>query len=665
MPFFDHSGFSCFFMKTKFHIISFAAVPVALTAAFSAFAQTGTATELGETVVNATRFAEAGVSLPFGVSVITSEDLRKSGATTVNEAISKLLGVPARLDLFGGGNSTLDLRGFGTTASNNQVVVLDGLRLNEADGSGPGLSGIPVDSIERIEVIRGNGAVLYGEGATGGVIVITSKAGTGTKRVNTAQIYGAAGSYGLRDISGSATVAGGGFSVDIAANRREADGHRQNFQSTVKGVSLTGQWSNDWLRAGVRYGEDSVESGLPGGLTSAQYAANPEQASSLVNNGTIENERHGVFAEAIIGNWQLGADAGHRTKSYVSRRPTSATRYSVEAETLGLRAKHDSMNETLANSLVFGIDYNDWSRAYAGAAGAATTYSDSQSRAYYVKDDLTLLSTGTRLSVGLRTERVKKDQQPKVFKLDERQIAWDIGISQPFGKEVTFYSRYGRSFRIANADEFNATTPLIAIRPQTSKDFELGARWAYAKGKAEARLYRSDLVDEIGYDRTFPNPSQVSGFGANVNFDPTRRQGIEVELSHAVLPSVELRANAALRKAHFKSGPFSGKDVPLTPRQTLSLQAEWQIAEAHRLSGGVNWVAEQHPDFSNACTMPSYTTTNARYAYKYQKAEFSLGVNNLADRKFYSQAFSCTGGVIGSIYPEAGRAFTAAVRISF
>ena len=617
---------------------------------------------LQEVVVTATRFSENSDALTFGVSSISAEDIRKSGATTVNEAISRLLGVPARQDFFGGGNHTLDLRGFGATANSNQVVVIDGLRLNEADLSSPSLSGIPVDSVERIEVLRGNGSVLYGEGATGGVIVITTKAGKGVKRVNSAQINGAVGSYGLRDASASATVAGGGFSLDVATNRRSADNHRDNFRSEVEGSSLTGQWSNDWLRLGLRYGRDSVESGLPGSLSDAQYRANPRQTNTPLNNGSIDNERHGVFAEAVLGDWQLGADAGQRTKSYVSRSQFGVFQYDVEASTLGLRARHEASGRGLSNVLVLGLENNDWTRQVAGPFG---NQSNADSRAYYVKDDITLLSTGTRLSVGLRTEQLEKDQNPPLVRLDDRQQAWDLGLSQPVSKEVTLYGRVGRSFRLANADEFSFTTPAIPIRPQTSKDVELGTRWKYSQGRAEIRAYRSELTDEIGYDPRFPNPASFSGFGANINFDPTRREGLEFELSHALTSTVDLRANAGLRKAVFRSGSYAGRDVPLTPRRTLAVQADWQLAAAHRLGAGLNRISEQHPDFANACTMPAYTTVNARYAYQFGNAEFSLAVTNLTDRQFYSQAFSCTGGVTGGIYPEAGRALTAALRVKF
>jgi iron complex outermembrane receptor protein len=161
-------------------------------------------------------------------------------------------------------------------------------------------------------------------------------------------------------------------------------------------------------------------------------------------------------------------------------------------------------------------------------------------------------------------------------------------------------------------------------------------------------------------------PSSAFGFdGANINFDRTRRQGLELDASHALTKTVGLRLNANVRQATFRSGPHAGRDVPLVPRKTLALRADWTPAAGHRVTAGVNWVSLQHPDFGNACTIPSYTTMDARYAYQWNQLELSLGVTNLADKKYYTQAFGCSAGVTTSIYPEAGRAFTAAVRVKF
>ena len=129
--------------------------------------------------------------------------------------------------------------------------------------------------------------------------------------------------------------------------------------------------------------------------------------------------------------------------------------------------------------------------------------------------------------------------------------------------------------------------------------------------------------------------------------------------------SLALRANAAWRDATFRAGPYAGRDVPLVPRKTASLRADWTPAAGHRITGGVNWVGSQHPDFQNACTMPSFTTVDARYAYQWRQLELALGVANLFDRQYYTQAFGCVGGITNAIYPEAGRALTASLRVQF
>jgi iron complex outermembrane receptor protein len=637
-----------------------AALPLAVLATFSSHAQTVASSDLPETMVTATRFTETLASLPMGVSVITADQIRATGASTVNEAVMKLLGVPGRQDSYGGGDYALDLRGFGTTSDSNQVVVLDGVRLNEADLGGTRLAGIPIDSVERIEVLRGSGSVLYGEGATGGVIVITTKAGNGSARRNSATLHGAVGSNALRELRANATVASGGFSLDLHGQRRETDNHRDNFRSETDGAGFTAQWSNDSLRLGLRHDRDALDTGLPGSLNAAQYASNPRQTTQPNNRASIRNERSGVFAEAMLGNWQLGVDAGSRDKALTSVRPGSVYAYEVEATQLALKARHTSQWGAARNALVIGHDRGEWDRVVQGTFGSVA---DQTARGWYLKDDLTLAS-GTRLSAGVRSEKLDKnvDDGFAPVRLSERETAWELGVSQPMSTATTVWGRVGNSFRLANVDEFSFTNPSVLIRPQTSRDLEAGMRWAEGAYKLEARLYRSNLTDEIGYDRNAPGPF---GSGANVNFDPTRRQGLEVDGDWKLSSTLSLGARFALRRSTLRGGANSGKDVPLAPRRTLALRADWVPLAGHRLSGGVNFVGSQHPDFANVCRMPAYTTADARYAVQVKNMELSFGVNNLFDRDYYTQAFGCAGGQTTSIYPEAGRTFTAALRVSF
>ena len=615
-----------------------------------------TQTTLSPVIVTATRTPENAADLPFGVSVLTADDIKASGVTTVNAAIMKLLGVPGRLDFYGGGDYALDLRGFGGTADNNQVVVVDGIRINEADLGGTRLAGISIDSVERIEVIRGSGAVLYGEGATGGVIVVTTKAGKGVARQTQADAYVAVGRYDTRDMRGTATVVAGQFSLDVGANRRESDNHRDNFHSTTDGASVTGQWSNDWLRVGVRNAYDHLKTGLPGSLSTAQYHDDPRQTNTPQDSARIRNTRTSVFGEAVLGEWRVGLDAGWRDKSLSSKSSSGLYAYDVDASTYALHANHATHFGSIANSLIVGFDHGDWKRL--NAFGSKATQ---RSNAFYVKDEVMLFS-GTRLSAGWRTESVDKDNSDATTKIDQRPRAWEVGFVQPVGGGVSLFGRIGHSFRLANADEFSYASP-GKLKTQSSRDTELGGRWSHATGRVELRLYRSALNNEIGFDPSAVN--SFGGLGANVNYDHTRREGVELEVAQALTADANLRVNAATRRARFSAGVYDGKDVPLTPRHTLSLRADWSPVQGHRIDGGVNLVSSQHPDFNNECKMPSYTTADLSYSYHWRWAELAVGVNNLTDRRHYTQAFSCVNGAVSAIYPEAGRAVTASLRLHF
>jgi iron complex outermembrane receptor protein len=621
--------------------------------AASALAQSPT---LAETRVTATRFAEPAASLPLGVSVITADQIRAAGAATVNDAIVRLLGVPGRQDLSNGGDTSIDLRGFGATADSNQLVILDGIRLSEGDQASPRLAGIPIESVERIEVLRGSGAVLYGEGATGGVIVITTKAGSGRQRSSGATLYGAVGTDNLRDLRASGTVVTpNGFALDADAQQRKSDGFRANSASSTDAGSVTGQWGNEWLRIGARAGQDKVDARLPGSLTPAQFAADPAQSFTPADHGAIRNDRASVFGQADLAGWQLALDAGQREKKVRSEFGGFAADYDVDAHTYSLRGRREAKLGGVTNILVLGLDRNDWDR---------TNYSfgpDSKqdANALYAKDDI-LFATGTRLSLGGRSEKIHKEGGGTV--IDDRENAWELGLSHPIATDWTGWFRIGHSYRLANADEFNLTQPGTTLQPQESNDAEAGARWTYGAGNLEARLYHSALKNEIGFD---PNAARTF-FGANVNFDPTRREGLEVDWKHALNAALHLQVNAAVRRATFRSGPYEGKDVPLVPREALAVRADWVPVAGHRINAGVNWVGTQSVDFQNQCRIPSYVTADARYAWQFHRnAEFALGVTNLFDRQYYTQAFGCAGGTTKSVYPEPGRQFTASVRVTF
>ena len=173
-------------------------------------------------------------------TIISSEDLQRAPESTLQDILSREAGIQTT-SLYGGVNgtgTTVDMRGFGVTAPSNVLVLVDGRRFNDSDLTGFDFSLIPRNSIDHIEITRGNsGAVLYGDGAVGGVINIVTKNGVGAKP--NARIEGAFGTFNTREDKISASTSYGPFSTAVFGNAFDSDGYRQNNkQSRVKRLAI-------------------------------------------------------------------------------------------------------------------------------------------------------------------------------------------------------------------------------------------------------------------------------------------------------------------------------------------------------------------------------------------------------------------------------------------
>ncbi|MGV3628187.1 MAG: TonB-dependent receptor plug domain-containing protein, partial [Betaproteobacteria bacterium] len=151
------------------------AATVALAVGTPGMAQQTVAT-LDTVVVTASRFKERYDDKPVNMTVISAEDIRRSPAKTVPDLLAEQAGVQIH-DFFGNNaaTTTIDLRGFGITATQNTLILVDGRRVSDIDQSGVQWSAVPLANVERIEIVRGGGSVLYGDGAVAGVINIITR----------------------------------------------------------------------------------------------------------------------------------------------------------------------------------------------------------------------------------------------------------------------------------------------------------------------------------------------------------------------------------------------------------------------------------------------------------------------------------------------------------
>lgn len=605
-------------------------------------------------VVTASRFSNDPAFAPVGATVITADDIRNAGIDNANEAIRKLGGVYGRQSLAGPGDFSLDMRGFGSSSDQNLVVLIDGVRLSENELTTALLSSVPIDTIERIEIVRGGSSVLYGDGATGGTIQIITKRPVADAAHGT--IVGEAGSFGLRSARASVNKGWDGFSLNAAYSREHADNYRDNNADNQENFSGTAQWFSDAGRFGLRVDLARANYGLAGSLSMDQFHANPRQTTSPLDYGAYNSDRITAFFERKFGALEAAAELSHREKiSRASFGGDPITEVHSRTTQFSPRLRHIEERGAFKNEFVTGIDFSEWQIGNInGSSDAAQT-----SHAVYLRDELEIAGNA-RVALGARHEVFDKKSQAGGYDKAQGVNAWDAQASYAVVPSMRTFVKAGQSYRLPTADEngFTALATGEILAPQTSHDLEFGATWGGSETNATLRWFRHRLKNELFYDPT------VGLFGANVNLDATRREGIEFEANAQLSENFRLKANFQHVNATFTAGPNAGKQMVLVPSNTASARLNWQSGN-QTANLGMQWADAQRygSDFSNSCTsrMPSYTTIDARYAVRVSAWEFALTGSNLTDKSYFSQAFSCEG----SIYPESGRAVNLTARLDF
>lgn len=644
------------------------ALAVSLTfAASTAFADEA---DVPTIVVSGARFAADPALAPIAATVITADDIRRAGSADVNEAIRKIGGVYGRQSLDGSPDFALDLRGFGSNSSQNLVVMVDGVRLSENELAGAVLSTIPVDSVDRIEITRGGSSVLYGDGATGGVIQIFTK--TGAARGVHGSALASYGQFHARDLRGNLSAGIGQWSLDGSVGNQDTDNYRDNNRFKQTNFNGGASYAYDGGRAGIRVDSARQDSRLPGSLTEAQFQANPRQTVTPHDYGSLDSDRVTAFIEQHLGATEFAAELSHREKTV-----KSAYEYNYGSGPFYSRATYDSRQNQFSprvrnladiggmrNELVAGVDLIRWKRKT--TADYSLADASQTSKGIYVRDELRWdKQHNGRLAAGARHEVFDKDYvdplgiSTRPEHSAQGQNAWDLQASYDFVPGFGMHAKAGQSYRMPNADENSYRSSIGVLKAQTSHDLELGATLGGDVNQIALRVFRHQLQNEIFFDPT------INGFGANTNLDPTRRQGVEIDAQTALSQEVRLTGHLQHVDASFTAGPNAGREMVLVPRNVLTARLVWAPGNGQTADIGAQYASTQRygNDFNNSCSarIPSYTTLDARYARRVGPWELAVSGNNLTDRQYYSNAFSCRGG----IYPSDGRQLKLSARYEF
>jgi iron complex outermembrane receptor protein len=633
-------------------------------------------------------------------TVITAEDIARSPAQTLQEIIAQTPGVQLT-SLFGGVNgarTSVDLRGFGAFATSNTLVLINGRRLNDIDIAGVDFSTIPRDSIERIEITRGNsGAVLYGDNAVGGVINIVLKNGVGGPPVAIRSEAGV-GSFNQRLANLSATTNYGPWSTSFYGNAIKSDGYRvNNALDQRNGVGNLNYTTPD-LKAFLTVTGDDQKLGLPGGrivdpsaginelVTNRRGAATPLDYANQQGASATAG-----FTKTLWNGVDLIVDGGVRDKKQQAAffNPFSSSYVDSHLQTWSLTPRLSIKNLMfgLPSSILTGIDYYDATfhqeRPEFRGTPPIHTYDLSQrTLAGYWQQTIGLLPT-TDFSYGARIQNTSLSARDRLndppncaifftcgaqnLPLDsnETQYALHLGLEHRFNDIFSAFGRAARAFRTPNVDERLSSGPSFdpftfapipgnfALKTQTSHDIEGGLRIKSGGFQMQSSIYAMDLENEIHF---------IPALFYNVNLGPTRRYGSETSASLRVSDTVALRGGVAYTRAVFREGAFAGNDVPLVSRYTASGGVTWNIWQNYLVfDATVRAWSERFMDNDQANTqrrIPADATVDLKLSGAYDRFFWSVGVINLFNALYYDYAIasSFTPGRFAA-YPLPGRTF--------
>ena len=291
-----------------------------------------TVVTMEEVVVTATRDTQETRKVPANVTVITAEEIKNSGATTIVEVLENIESVQFRSYSGSASQAYIDIRGIGgDNPYGKTLIMLDGRRLNRTDMASIDWMEIPLNTIEKIEIVRGSGSVLYGDAAISGVINIITKKGQGEPKFNVSVI---AGSYGLNDERASVSGATGKWTYAVNGENNFDFGYRERSKYSAQGGGFdVGYSANDLLNVSLDVSFDKEDYQMPGALTQAQIAQNPQQYQNyppeLYSTATPNDDGSNKYTNINLSVKSFWGSWGQLEINFLYGKKESASKYGL------------------------------------------------------------------------------------------------------------------------------------------------------------------------------------------------------------------------------------------------------------------------------------------------------------------------------------------------
>lgn len=605
-----------------------AAILSVVSAAGTAFAQDDIY-KLDRVLVTGTRSLEGQDPRMVANTVITREDIARLQPRSLYDLLQGQTG--SQIGNMGGQGkeSSMFLRG---TESDHVLFLIDGVRVGSVTAGKEAFQDLPLDLIERIEIVRGPYSSLYGSDAIGGVVqIFTKRESMGVRPSFSASV----GSYGSRRVS--AGVSGGDRSTqyNLAASRNVTDGWNACLGSATlfagcyadepdkdgyKNTSVTGSVSHAWT--------PSVKSSA----NAMWVRGNNEYDGTYSNRSDIKQTVLGTVTEwrlapSALVKFNVGQSSddsvSYLESAYVGTVSSKRLSAGVSGDitlspTSNLVVGWDGLRDRIGGDTGFEVTQR-YNRAVFGQY--ATRFAGEQDLQLNVRRDGNSQFGGKTTGSVLYAVRL-----PSGYRL---RASAGTAFKAPSFNEL-YFPYYGN--------------PLL--RPETSTNLELGVNYAMPLGSWSVNAFRNRVSDLIAHD------SSILPWGGPNNIDRAVISGLEADMS---LRAADIRVggNVTLLSPRQSGGVFDGNLLPRRAQRTARLDLDMPFGEGFSYGLSVLGSSHRYDDLANTVRLGGYGRFDLRSSLAVSRSwRVDFSVENVFDRSIQTAAW----------YPQAGRNYLLTLR---
>ena len=612
------------------------------------------------------------VDAPFSTEIYSKRQIEKSHAKDVYEFLNTQTSI-ITLPTFGNSFAQkIDLRGYGLeNGYQNVVVTVDGKRLNNIDMSPQLLSIIPIESIQKIEIIKGSGSVEYGDGANAGVInIITSSysgASINTYMGNNGLLYGSLG-IGIKEDRFSIS----GYIDDYRHDGYKTiadDGSKDESKFQNKGLKGTFEpVENLVFSLGKKFSKMKIN--YANALTLDKYNSDPYSIPSPSWGSKYTHQDYDIDTLEYGVKYNINSDLNINFQAYNEDKTVKydsvGTAYNSQAD-----YEHDSYELKLNydfNSFktIFGVQKFEGSRfSHANLYSLFASELSKDSLAYFAKADYVF--ENSRVSFGTRDEKFEYIYKKQNTNLKDNYSlnAFDVGYNYKLSNTISIFANYNHSYQAPDIDRFfNSFSGTFNsyIEPMKVDTYNIGFNYLSYPNRLKISAFYADVKDEIYYD---------SVSGNNTNLDKTRKTGFEIYDKFNILYNLFATLNYAYVDTKIKEDSTNpniiGNEIPGVSKHNIKValgyNPTFRIAflVSHTYKSSTYAMSDFDQSFGK---MDSYNSTDVSASYKYKKYELYAKVSNLFDEK---NALFSDGGFFGlGVYPvNYERSFMVGLKAKF